>query len=173
MQAFVFCKRRLDRNTYLGLGLMFLWFAGLFLGFLAARFYGDTLVPFLDQAAGESGSWISFLLITAFPLLLSACAVYLICPVSVLAVCLFRAVSIGYLAGGILVCYQSAGVLVTFLMLFSALVFSPFLLWYWWRRLVQGLQRLKEDTVLGLVLSALIGAVDFFFISHYLADIIK
>lgn len=173
MHVYHFYKRRLDRNTRLGLKLMLHWFAGLFLGFTAVRFYGDTLVSFLIRAAGSAGSWSSLLGITAFPLLLSACAVFLFHDESVFILCLLRGSTIGFLTGGVAAAFGSAGILVASLLLFSALVYSPFLLWYWWRRLTLGHGEIVKDTICGLAVCIVVWLVDLTAVSPYLADIIN
>ena len=172
MYNFCLYKRRLDRNTVLGLWLFASWYAGLFLGFIAADFHGGTVVSFLRQAPLERSSVFAVLCASAFPLLFSACAVTFIHS----GICYLIALTYGFclalLAGALVVCYGSGGFLLTVLLLFSAVFGSCVLLWYLLRRL-QSQQGFVTDTVLGLLVIFTLGMIDYFIVSPFLTDIFK
>lgn len=166
-----FYTHRFDTNTVLGLKVCAVWFAGLSLGFFAVRFYGDTLVLFLSQAAVSEPGLLDSLSVTVLPLLLSACAVFLFHSLGVYLVCWSRSFLLGLLLGALQLCYGGASVLMAALLLFSSLLYSPVLIWYWWRRLCSGLDGIRMDSAVCLGAALILGVVDFGFISPFLANV--
>lgn len=171
MHACYFYKCRLDRDTILGLKLLLFWYAGLSLGFIAARFYGDTLVSFLRQAPYISGSVFDFLCASAFPLLFSACAVAIFSSRLSFPLCLIRGLGMGITFGGMISCYGASSWLMVLLLMFSSVCISPIELWFLWRRLCAGMHGFASDTAIATGLCVGIGIIDFLIIAPFLADI--
>lgn len=113
--------------------LLSVWFAGLSLGFYAARFHGEMLASVLLRCAREGGSVSGTLSTVLLPLLLSAFAALidrrLIYPVSAL-----HGLGLGLMLGAVSGCCPGGGLLGA-LLLFSALCSCPVLMLYWQRRL--------------------------------------
>lgn len=164
---------RYDKNTIPEACLIGCWFAGSSLGLLAERFFGDACASFLRPLAGCLPEFGGVLASAVFPLLLSACAVFLFRSAGCYAGCLIRGVTQGFFLGLISRCYGSAGVFVACLLMFSGLMVNAVLLVYWLRRLRLGLQGFHGDTLLGLGLCALVGAVDRLFVAPFLVDVIN
>lgn len=157
----------LHRSTIPALFLVMDWFAGLSLGFYAARFYGVMLASLIMQSASCVGSPIGMLVTTMLPLLLSAFAVFLFDSRLIWALCLVRGVGLGLMLGA--VCRASpGGLLLGVLLLFSALFFTPVLMWYWLRRICRwGSER--RDMLIALGWGLLIWIVDQTVIAPFLA----
>ena len=173
MQGIPFYKQLSDCNMIPGLKLMGFWFAGLSLGFLAARFYGGTLVSLLAQAPEVSASARDVVWMTLLPLIVSVIAVFFFRSGAVYPVCLFWGFCLGFSSGGLLVCYADAGWMMALLLQFSAFLCSPVLLWYWWRRLYLGMRELLWDALGCASAEMAIGAADYWVITPFLTDVIN
>lgn len=160
---------QLTRSMIPGLALGANWFAGLSLGFWAARLWGDTLVSLVAAAGAVKLSFPGALAATVLSLLLSACAVFLFHRFGAYAVCLLRGLGLGLMLGAVLAAYGSGGLLLSVLLLFSRLSYSPVLLWYLWRRICLGNGQFQRDTVVCLVLGLAVAAVDYLVVSPFLA----
>lgn len=156
-----------------GLALGANWFAGLSLGFWAARLWGDTLVSLVAAAASVELSFPGALAATVLSLLLSACAVFLFHRCGAYAVSLLRGLGLGLMLGAVLAAFRSGALLLSVLLLFSRLVYSPVLLWYLWRRLCFGNGQLQRDTLVCLGLGLAVAAVDYLVVSPFLAAAIS
>lgn len=165
-------KYEMNRNTILGLALAGVWFVGLSLGFVAVRFYGDTLVSCLSQAAALPVS-IAAPLVTLLPLLLSALAVIVFQPGLLYGICFVRAVTLAMMLQALAVCFNGGVYLAAVFLMFSSLVFSPVLLWYWWRRLALRMENFVPDTLVCMAMGFVIGLMDYWFISPFLVDVIN
>lgn len=171
MQRITINKYTVNRSTILSLALLAVWFAGLSLGFSAARSYGDTLVSCMSQAVQLPASMaVSFVVL--FPLLVSALAVMTLGPYSLYVICFLRAFLLAIMLQTVGLTFQSGACLAAIFLMFSSLVFSPVLLWFWWRRLSLRMVCLKPDTVTCVVIGLLIGLMDHFFVSPFLMDIV-
>lgn len=171
MHRIVIYKHAMSRNTILGLALIVVWFAGLSLGFVATRLYGDTLVSCLSQAAGLQATIVTPF-VTLLPLLVSALAVIIIHPDFLYAICFVRAVTLAMMLQALATCFHSGVYLAAIFLLFSSLLFSPVLLWYWWRRLSLQTDKFIADTLLCSAVGLVIGLLDYWFISPFLVDVI-
>ncbi len=171
MHRIVIHKYAMSRNTVLGLTLIGVWFAGLSLGFVAARFYGDTLVSCLSLAAGSQAT-LATPLVTLFPLLVSALAVIIIHPNFLYAICFVRGIILAMMLQALTACYDSGIYLAALFLLFSCMLFSPVLLWYWWRRLSLQMDNFIADTLVCAAVGIVIGLIDYWFISPFLVDVV-
>lgn len=161
---------RFDKNSFLLVLLCTIWVAGLALGFFAARFYGATLDACMTLAPARSLSFSGVLAVIVFPLLISACAV-IIFRCALYPICFLRGISFGLTLGSIAAVFGSAGFLMTGLLMFSAVLYAPVLLWYSWRRLEMDRICFGSDTLVCLLIGLVIGLVDMLVISPFLAEV--
>lgn len=112
--------------------LLGVWLAGLSLGLLAARSYGDECGSLMLSAGETALTYFDACVAALLPLLLSAFAVLLFHRPGAYAFCLLRGIAIGFYLG---VLMSAGGLWLAMLLLFSGLLSSPLILWYLWRRL--------------------------------------
>lgn len=172
MRRISFHNHMMSRNTILGLALVGIWFAGLSLGFIAARCYGDTLVSYLSQAVGLPASVVTPV-ITLLPLLISALAVMILHPGFLYAICFLRGAILAMMLQALTACFDGGAYLAAAFLMFSGLVFSPVLLWYWWRRLCLHMESFVPDTLVCAAIGFGIGLFDYWFVSPFLMDVIN
>lgn len=157
---------RIDRSMIPGLTLGGVWFAGVSLGLLAARFYGEPVAALSLTAGGGALSFAGACVVTMLPLLLSAFAVFFFHRAGAILACALRGITIGFMLG----CFVLAGGFwLALLLLFSGLCGSPVLLWFLWRRLSRGADRFRRDAVCCLAAAAVIAAVDTWAVAPFLA----
>ena len=173
MQSFSLSLRRLDKNTIREWALIALWIAGSSLGLLAERLFGDAYASFLQPLAGTGPDLGGVFAAAIFPLLLSACAVFLWGAAGCYGMCLLRGVSQGLLLGLIRRCYGTAAPLVALLLAFSGLAVNAVLLFFWLRRLRMGQTDFQKDLSVMLGLGACIALTDHLLIGPFLADVIN
>ena len=154
------------RSTVLGLTLMGVWFAGLALGLLAARFYGDSFGALALGAGSFDLRFSSACMVTVLPLFLSAFAVFFFHRFGAYLACALRGLTIGFLMGSVT---AAGGLWLCGLLLFSSLGFSPVLLWYLWRRLEDGGPGLYPDGLWCLLAGIALAAVDTWVAAPFLA----
>lgn len=164
---------RYDKNTIREAGLLACYFGGLSLGLWAACCYGDAYASFLQPLTGILPDFGGVCASAVFPLLLSACAVILFHDIGVVAMCLLRAVSQGFLMGLVWMVYGSAAPLMAFLLLFSGLMTNAVLLFFWMRRLTAGCLRFREELAVCLGICIGIGAMDGLVIAPFLVDVMN
>lgn len=156
----------IDRSMIPGLTLGGVWFAGVSLGLLAARFYGEPVAALSLTAGGGALSFAGACVVTMLPLLLSAFAVFFFHRAGAILACALRGITIGFMLG----CFVLAGGFwLALLLLFSGLCGSPVLLWFLWRRLSRGADRFRRDAVCCLAAAAVIAAVDTWAVAPFLA----
>ena len=165
--------RRLDKNTIREWALIALWIAGSSLGLLAERFNGDAYASFLQPLAGCAPDLGGVFASAIFPLLLSACAVFLFGTAGCYGMCLIRGMSQGFVLGLVGDCYGIAAPLVAVLLTFSGLTVNAVLLCFWLRRVRLGDTGLQRDLSFMLGFGACIGAADYLLIGPFLADVIN
>lgn len=132
MQRRCFHKSRYFIHSILQTGIFPVWIAGLALGFSTDRFYGDVYCGLFEMAPLCQPDFAGLAMVNLIPLLISAFAV-LIFPGVVYILCLLRGILLG---AGLLACvriYAQAGPMMAVLTLFSLVLFSPVMLWYWSR----------------------------------------
>ena len=156
---------RFGRSMIPGFALFGAWFAGVSLGLWAARFYGE-LFTALSLAAGMGElPFFGACVVTMLPLFLSAFAVFFFHRTGAVLACAVRGIIIGFMLG----CFVSTGGLwLGALLPFSALLGSPVLLWFLWRRLSLGVRSFRGDLVWTAVAMGLIAAVDTWVVAPFL-----
>ena len=163
---------RFDKNTFLFAWLCLVWIAGLSLGFVAARFYGDPFVACIQLAPASKPAFFGCLAVNVLPLLISACAVFFIRAIAY-PLCFFRGVCLGLGMGAIACSYCDAGFLMAGLLQFSVVLFTPFFLWYFCRRLELGNYRFHHDTFMCLVVGFVVAGLDAWMVSPFLLEVIN
>lgn len=153
------------RCTVLGLTLSLVWFAGVSLGLLAARSCGESIDALCLSAGALEVPFGNACLVTVLPLLLSAFAVFFFRRFGAYLACALRGLSIGFMMG---VLTAAGGMWLCVLLLFSALGFSPVLLWYLWRRLDRGMPGFYPDGLRCLLAGVVLAAVDTWVVAPFL-----
>ena len=149
-----------------GIALMGAWLAGLSLGLLADRFYGDCYVSLAFQAGMTELIFSDACMATILPLLLSAFAVFFFHRFGACLACFLRGLTMGFFLG---VLTRAGGAWLAVLLLFSGLCFCPVLLWYLWRRLSEGLRTAHRDFGYCLLVGLCLAAVDTWVVAPFLA----
>ena len=159
-------RTRLHRSMDPGLTLYGVWFAGLSLGLLAARSYGEPVTVLAMAAGTGSLSIAGALVVTVLPLFLSAFAVFFFHRAGAYGACGLRGACLGYLLGGV---YAAGGVWLCLLLSFSALFISPVLLWFLGRRLRFGMMGFYGDLLWCTLWAAVISGVELWVCAPFLA----
>ena len=149
-----------------GVTLMGVWLAGLSLGLLADRFYGECYESLVFLAGRKLPSFVDACLVTILPLLLSAFAVFFFHRFGVCLACFLRGLTMGFFLG---VLTAAGGAWLAVLLLFSGLCFCPVLLWYLWRRFSEGLRNARQDFGMCLLAGLCLAAVDTWVVAPFLA----
>ena len=148
-----------------GIALMGAWLAGLSLGLLADRFYGDCYEMLAFSAGRMALTFLDAFLVTILPLLLSAFAVFFFHRFGACLACFLRGFTMGFFLG---VLTAAGGAWLAVLLLFSGLCFCPVLLWYLWRRFSVGLRDARRDFALCCLAGLCLAAVDIWVVSPFL-----
>ena len=163
---------RFDKNIFLLTWLYLVWIAGLSLGFFADRFYGDAFDVYIQEAPASCPSFSGCLAVNVLPLLISACAVFFLRSIAY-PICFFRGIFLGFGIGAIARGYNCAGFLLGGLLLFSIILFTPFLLWFFCRRLEFGSHSFRRDMLLCLVVGIVVAGLDAWVVSPFLQEVIN
>ena len=159
------CLPHIDRSTLPGLTLMGSWFAGVSLGLLAARFYGDPVRALALAAGNQELTFGGSCVVTVLPLFLSAFAVFFFRRTGAYFAALIRGGGLGFLLGCL---WSVGGFWLGILLLFSAVAVSPVILWFLLRRLALGRDRCRSDLVCAFLASAGIAAADVWAVAPFL-----
>lgn len=165
-----FRKSRRYRRFHLHTGICLVWIAGLALGFAADRFYGDVYCGFLECAPMCQPSLFGLAVVNVFPLLISAFAAFINRNL-LYGFCLLRGVGLGL---GLCACarvYGQAGLMMSVLLLFSLVLFSPVLLWYWSGVLRCERTGIGRDTAVCLCIAAVLALADYWLIAPFLWEV--
>ena len=149
-----------------GIALMGAWLAGLSLGLLADRFYGDCYERMVFSAGRSALVFADACLVTILPLLLSAFAVFFFHRFGACLACFLRGFTMGFFLG---VLTAAGGAWLAVLLLFSGLSFCPVLLWYLWRRFSVGLRDARRDFCYCFLAGLCLAAVDTWVVAPFLA----
>ena len=149
-----------------GITLLGVWLAGLSLGLLADRFYGDCYESLVLSAGCLVPGFWDTCLVTILPLLLSAFAVFFFHRFGACLACFLRGLTMGFFLG---VLTAAGGAWLAVLLLFSGLFFCPVLLWYLWRRCLVGLRNARRDFGCCLLAGLCLAAVDTWVVAPFLA----
>ena len=163
---------RFDKNIFLPAWLYLVWIAGLSLGFVAARFYGDAFDAYIQVAPASCPAFFGCLAVNVLPLLISACAVFFLRSIAY-PICFFRGIFLGLGMGAIARNYNHAGFILGGLLMFSMILFTPFQLWFFCRRLEFGSHGFRRDTLLCLVVGVMVAGLDTWLVSPFLLEVIN
>ena len=156
---------RIDRSMVPGLALLGAWFAGVSLGLLAARFYGDPVRALALAAGNQELTFGGSCVVTVLPLFLSAFAVFFFRRTGAYLAALIRGGGLGFLLGCL---WSVGGFWLGLLLLFSAVAVSPVILWFLLRRLALGRDRCRSDLLYAFLASAGIAAADVWAVAPFL-----
>ena len=149
-----------------GATLLGVWLAGLSLGLLADRFYGDCYESLVFPAGRGAPCFSDACMVTILPLLLSAFAVSFFHRFGACLACFLRGLTMGFFLG---VLTGAGGAWLAVLLLFSGLFFCPVLLWYLWRRLIGDLCNARRDFCICFLAGLCLAAVDTWVVAPFLA----
>ena len=148
-----------------GVTLLGVWLAGLSLGLLADRFYGDCYERMVFSAGRSALTYLGACGVTNLPLLLSALAVFIFHRFGACLACFLRGFTMGFFLG---LLTAAGGAWLAVLLLFSGLCFSPVLLWYLWRRFSLDLRNARRDFGYCFLAGLCLAAVDTWVVSPFL-----
>ena len=166
MRSSVTVRIRRISNLVPCIALMGVWLAGLSLGLLADRFYGDYYGSLVIPAGAAPLSFGDACMVTILPLLLSAFAVLFFHCCGACIACFLRGVSMGFFLG---LLTDAGGLWLAVLLPFSGLFFAPVLLWYLWRRVLMDLRDAHRDFCRCLLAGVCLAAVDTWVVAPFLA----
>lgn len=153
--------------------LAFFWIVGLLCGVFFASAVKDFVFPQMRSFAYVRVSIAGLVAVLAFPLAISAVAVYLNVPVFLFPICFFKAFSFGCCLYSISVAFGDAGWLVRLLLLFSDSCMIVPLLWFWCRHQTGKRASIKRDLAVCTSFAALIGVTDYYLVSPYLVELMN
>ena len=166
MNQTIAVRFRSTTNLIPGVTMLGVWLAGLSLGLLADRFYGDCYEPLIFLAGRSEPFFTDVCLVTILPLLLSAFAVILFHRFGACLACFLRGVTIGFFLG---ILTEAGGAWLAVLLLFSGLCFCPMLLWYLWRRFIGDLRNARRDFCICFLAGLCLAAMDTWVVAPFLA----
>lgn len=156
-----------DRQSMvLDLTLGGVWFAGVSLGLLAARSYGEMFGSLAIPAGSGEPCFLGACAASVLPLVFSAFAVFFLHRFGVYLACGVRGLLVGFTLGAL---WAAGGLWLCGLLFFSGLFGSPVLLWFLWRRLRLGMLDFQADSVCCLGWCLGLAAVDTWVIAPFLA----
>lgn len=153
--------------------LALFWCIGLLCGCAASRQAEAYLVPLMSAAAAHRVSIVGLLAVLLLPLLFSAFAVFISEPRLLLAAAFLKAFTFGFTAWGITVAFGMAGWLIRSLLLFSDCCMLPFLFWFWLRHISGERAAVRNDLAVCTAVAVLVGSIDFWKVSPFLALLIE
>ena len=153
--------------------LLLFWCAGLLLGVYSGTAAEDVSLALMRAAAGSRVSIVNLLAVTVLPFLLSAFAVFFSRQWLIFPLCFGKAFSFGFCAYAVCGAFPGAGWLIRFLLLFSDQCFIPVLFWFWIRHIGGQKRNLRWDTAVCLGVAAVVGSLDQWLISPFLAALIE
>ena len=158
-----------DKNTFLPAAVVLIWVAGLSLGVIADRLYGEAYRACLLLTPYQLPDFFGSVSIRLLPLLISAYAVSF-CPLLLLGIVLFWGMLTGLGISAVAVLYAGAGGMMSGLLLFGLLLQGPVLLWYWLYG--GGGQKFRRDTVCCLGIGIIISWLDQAVVAPLLLEIV-
>ncbi len=142
------------------------WLAGLTTGALFAHLNSFD-ITWMHSVFSSRISVIGFLMMLIAPFLLSTLFFRLSLPALVVPLAFIKAFSYSWCSGCIMICFHSAGWLLRLLLLFTDTFVAVILIWYWYRNVNSRVERLKNDTLISLIFTLLIGCIDCCVISPF------
>lgn len=160
---------RTDLNTFLQLKICLVWCAGMSLGLLANRFYGDALAAYIRSSAYLVSDLYTSASSAIFPLVISAIAVFYIRPLLPVLI-LLEGVLTGSAIVSVSCAYGRGGIIMMPLLLFRCLVCAPVLLWFWLETCGERTD-LRHSLLYCSLLTIGISALDTFIVSPFLREV--
>ena len=164
----IFANRRNFRHSV----LLFSWLTGLIAGSLSACYSDHSFLSLMHLAPACRVSIVGLLTALLLPFLCSAFAVYISKQHWLLPIISFlKALALSRIGAGVLIAYRSAGWLICSLFLFSDILLSPILFYYWYH----SIDRIRPSagvSVFCFVSALVIGCFDFRFISPFLVNLL-
>lgn len=152
-------------------GLALCWSGGLICGIILFALTGNT-ASLMEQAASCGVSLRNLMLANLLPFLFSAFAVYLRQPKLIFLIAFFRGCLFSYVSIGTVTAFGSAGWLVQILLMFSDLLLTV-LLYFYWLRHISGLQRFSAAQSAAVVASVfLMASVEYWWIAPILVRVL-
>lgn len=167
-----FMKVRRSFRNLLHPGICLVWIAGLALGFAADRFYGDVYCEVLELAPMCQPTFSGLSTVNVFPVLISALAV-LINTNLIYILCLFRGMLLGLAVCACGKIYGEAGLMMVCLMLFSLLVFSPVMLWYWTGAMGAQRNKLLSSSTVCAAIALIVAWIDDWLVAPFLWQVMN
>ncbi len=152
--------------------LWLVWFLGLTMGTICARYADPTYYAMMRLAASGRMSIVGLAASVLLPFLISAYAVLIDKPGLLLGVCTCKAFSFGYsgtLARG---AFGTAGWLIQPLLQFTQICMIPVLCCFCLRHISGRRSSVKRELAICLVLMAICAGIDYFVVSPFLAKLI-
>ena len=149
--------------------LAFLWTVGLVCGLYFISSSGEWVAELFSCVCGSRQSLLGLLAIICIPLIVSAISIYLPVPVLIYIYSVIKAFSFGCCLCGVAITFRQSSWLVRLLLLFSDTGLVVLMLWLWCRILYKNRFSVRKDLVCCIVAFAVIGIIDYFFVSPYLA----
>ena len=154
-----------------GIFLAIVWVIGLALGAVLSMQAGDRYFLLMRWAADRQVSIVGFLASAFLPFMLSALAVYISKPILLYGICFADAFLLSLCGCVAMTAFGSAGWLVRLLLQFSDCCMAPILFWFS-IRCISG-SSFWKDFSLCAVISALVGSIDYCFVSPFLVMLIE
>ena len=149
------------------------WTFGLLCGSFLADSASPTFLLLTRSATSKAVSVVGLCICSFFTFLLSALAVSFHRIKLLYAIFFCKALLFSWSGCCVMAVFGSAGWLVQFLYQFSDLFFVPALCWFALRHISGGRAGLKKDVSVLLLLAAIVGCIDYFLVSPFLAGLIK
>lgn len=151
--------------------LILSWCFGLLLGCCLAAAHGNACKALILAAPSSRASLPGLLLVTFLPFLFFVFAAR-ISQLLIFFVCFIKAFLFSFCAFGMMSAFGSAGWLVCLLFFFADICCLPFFIWFALRHAKGREDALKRDLTVCLCAVILFSAIDFFYISPFLAMLI-
>lgn len=173
MDRFLFTQFPAFRCKESTFHLACVWVLGLVSGSIFSFSTSGSLVSLMRRAISCPVSIISLLSALALPLLFSAFAVYISQPKLLSPIAFSKAFLFSYLSFGLLAAFGSAGWLIHFLFMFGDILSLP-LLWSFWLKSLSDIRvSAPGGSVPVWIMLLIIGAVEYRFVSPFLANLIS
>lgn len=146
-----------------------LWALGLVCGLYFVSASDIFLFELFHDASSSHPSFVGILVVTFLPIIISAIAAYFAVPLLIYALCFLKAFCFGFGLCGIVSVFGYSGWLIRLLLLFSDSGMAVLLFCLWCRILSHNFNAVHRDFLIITAGAAVIGTVDYFLVSPYLA----
>ena len=151
--------------------LLICWIYSIILGVVLATTYTDISASLMCAIVDSRVSIVGFSVVLILPIVLSAVFIRLSLTWMIYTMSVLKGISYGFTTYIILISYFHAGWLVTLLLMFSVICSQISLFFLWIRHIDGNTRYLFKDTVICLLVTSMIGFVDYFAISPIVMDL--